>query len=172
MNDETFTAAKKKDKQTRAASTASAFGSNRVAERIAMVVMTQAMTQAEAAGSEATDDDWFFSMLVIVVVANFLLLLFYGLLFLRGHLRTWQGAIFPRDRVPQVSVGIQTEVCSTTSGLVLVQSLLDEPLAAYYTLHGTCWHSFKDCHTLQNSPKVYEKGHLCKICVDRARAQH
>ena len=38
VNDETFTAEKKKDKHTRAAYTASTFGRNRVAERIAMVV--------------------------------------------------------------------------------------------------------------------------------------
>ena len=210
VNDETFTAAKKKDKHTRAASTASTFGRNRVAERIAMVVMAQSITSAEAAGREG-DDDWLFSVFLAVAVANFFVLLLFGWNTLRRHVMPWLRGIFHEAHGSVVNTGVQTEVCLQALGPVLeeaellrsaldqlsaeaeqrdasrvqrihelqeeishlsrdrAQSTLTENLAAYYTAHGSCWHAFRDCHTLQRSPRVFEKGHLCRICIDRAR---
>ena len=69
VQDESFTAAKKKDRAERARSMASTFGNNRIAEKIGMVVLADAVRCTE--GSDATpseETDWGYMILVVTVL--------------------------------------------------------------------------------------------------------
>ena len=118
VNDETFTAAKKKDKNARAASTAMTFGKNKVAERIAMVVMAQAVTAAEAVGDNI-EDDWFFYVLMTLLLANTLLFLYGGWSCLWRCVQKVAQTLYPAESVQTVSIGSQTDVCLQALGPVL-----------------------------------------------------
>ena len=200
VNDETFTAAKKKDKYARAVSTASTFGRNKIAEKISLVVMAQAVTPVEAMSEEGNDTGMFYVLLTIAV-ANTLLVLFYGLSYVKGIFVPWFKSLLPSHASRFKEASTQTEVYGSSSASraslsrnfgderlrdvghgrritelnqerarsSLVHSLvLHEELQAFYTRYGQCWHIFQDCRTLTQASSVLTKGHLCKVCIDRA----
>ena len=83
VQDESFTAAKKKDRAERARSMASTFGNNRIAEKIGMVVLADAVRSAEGSEVAMSDEaDW--SYMVLIVTA----LVFLTELFLLLHRAT------------------------------------------------------------------------------------
>ena len=214
VNDTTFTAAKKKDKDARAASTASTFGRNKIAGRISLVVMSQAVARADAAEEEPdSEESSFFYVLLTFGIASVILVMFFGMRFLKQRVLSCADAFFSRKEVLKVNAEVQTEVCLQVLSPVLeeadmlrdalehlsvasqqvdaqrvqrineltqekdrllravFQFSLHADLSAFYTRSGQCWHVFEDCRMLERSDFVWEKSHLCKICIDRARTQ-
>ena len=201
VNDETFTAAKRKDKHARAASTASTFGRTKIAEKISLVVMAQAAIPVQAMTEEESDRGLFY-VLLSIAVANTVLVLVYGIGWLTRSVFPWmksllvckashvsdawtQTDVYPVTSRARASDGRQSgatpqrdagharrtaELETEPTGHLSVQQFaLHEELPAFYTRYGQCWHVFDDCRALERANAVMKKGHLCKICIDRAR---
>lgn len=81
VQDESFTAAKKKDREERARSMASTFGNNRIAEKIALVVMSDAIRETVGFSEDSQEDEHdyftlFFYVIILVALAEAFVLLF------------------------------------------------------------------------------------------------
>ena len=161
VEDKDFVAAKKKNKNERAVSTARTFGS-RVAEKIAFVVMNTEVARAAAAKGEEEHVDWILCGLVGLLVMNLIYMICRGASF-----------VFTLGQKSFVHMSMSAAVsnAATQTDDVGAQSRADagalrEDLACYFCTHGQCWHLDGDCPTLRQS-RVFRKEKLCHHCYDR-----
>ena len=188
VQDDSFTAAKKKDRAERARSMATTFGDNRIAEKISMVVLADSFRSTEGSEIEASDELQSGSHFYIILFAVALVFLTELIVFSFRAFRVMK-SLCGRRQVMTVDVACQVRADREISLLEAMQARVDQleaekaelelllqhaatshlapNMPVYYTARGERWHIYQDCHSLRSSVILLQER-LCQACIDRA----
>ncbi|CAK9100932.1 unnamed protein product [Durusdinium trenchii] len=184
VHDESYTAAKKKNKEERQASTANTFGyTNQVAARISMVVALNHVAEATTMDNTQTEgeelgvvESAFFNYAFFVTALSLLLgvpMVAYGIYKCMCRLFQFIKYLYYQERLITMlrleNLELKEEAENSRKELARLRTRLVRMRVGlcFYTEGGTRWHVFNDCRSFRASSRVLNKDGLCRVCWER-----